>query len=72
MPVKHFQPGAGMAAKQSAETKHAMNLYLTKGKSIVEAAYMADIHPSTLRRALAAAGEYKFKKRVDRSVRCTE
>lgn len=54
-----------MPPKESAETKHAIHLVLTDGVSIVEAAKIARVHQTTLRRALEKQGKYSKKKRVD-------
>ncbi len=51
-----------MPAKQSAETKHAIYLYETEGKSRYEAARKAGIWPSTLYRALKDKNKKKVKK----------
>ena len=51
-----------MAAKQSAETKHAIYLHETEGKSRYEAARTAGIWPSTLYRALKDKEKKKHKK----------
>lgn len=51
-----------MAAKQSAETKHAIYLYQQEGKSRYEAARQAGIWPSTLYRALKDKEKKKGKK----------
>lgn len=55
-----------MPPKESAETKHAMYLYETDRKSIVEASKMAGIHPGTLRRALEKRGKWPEKKLLDK------
>lgn len=56
-----------MAARQSAEVRHAMDL-VTKGKTIYQAAAATGIWPSTLYRALNPKVKPKVKKKVKKAL----
>jgi len=52
-----------MGAKQSAETKHAIQLH-KRGKSVYEATRIAGIYASTLYRWLKTHGKKTVDKRI--------
>ena len=57
-----------MSGKRSAETKHAIYLHQTEGKSVHAAAKLAGIYPSTLYKCLYPKGKKRVKKRLDNNV----